>query len=337
MSSFLFPSPFLLLLLLLLSPPTSSYLPPPSILQSLLSTPNKCHVMPCCYDGLTARLISGHPSSFNVTFMSGFGVAASLGYSDTQIVTAEDMYRQSRVVCEALVNARRRVTQPLTPTSPPLPCIADGDTGHGGRESVRRTVFSFGRAGMAGVMIEDQAAPKRCGHVDGKRVVGMEEAVERVRAAVRARDEFEQVTGLPGPRVLARTDARGSVDYKGGGGFEEAVKRTEAFRDAGADMLFLESPRTVEEMRAWCDQVPGVPKLYNSLEGGKTPIVAPETLAEIGFSLAAYPLTMLSAGAKAQERALDRIAGGEDVNDLVLGFEDLKEKVRRWRGANATR
>ncbi|GMI20705.1 hypothetical protein TrRE_jg2169, partial [Triparma retinervis] len=210
--------------------------------------------------------------------------------------------------------------------SPPLPCIADGDTGYGGISSIRRTVLNYGRAGMAGVMIEDQVSPKRCGHVLGKDVVPFPSAVRRVRAACDARDEHSRSYGTPGPLILARTDARGSEAFGGEEGLEEALRRCRAFREAGADITFLESPRDKGEMRRFCEEVEG-PKLANMLEGGYTPIVGREELEEMGFSLAAYPLTLMSSAMKAMDEVLDKIAAGENCDGSILEFQNVKEKV----------
>ncbi|GMI25289.1 hypothetical protein TrCOL_g6813 [Triparma columacea] len=272
--------------------------------------------MPCCFDGLSARLISQHPASFNVTFMTGFGVAASLGYPDAGILSSTDNLQQAHAISSSLQNS----------LPSPLPCIADGDTGYGGPSSIRRTILNYGRAGMAGVMIEDQVSPKRCGHVDGKDVVDRDEAINRVRAACRARDEYESSYGTPGPLILARTDARGAERYGDKEGWEEAVERCKGFRKVGADITFMEAPRDVEEMRKYCREVEG-PKLANMLEGGKTPILTREELEDMGFSLAAYPLTLVSAAMKAMDSVLSKIAKGEDCADSILEFKDVKDKV----------
>lgn len=299
--------PFLPLALGLAPPSLPSASAPPAVLLALLSSPG-CHLMPCCYDGLTARLISRSPHGFNVTFQTGFGVAAVNGLSDSGTLGRAENVAAANTVSAALAGA--------------VPCIADGDTGHGSAASIRRTVLELGRAQMAGVMIEDQVSPKRCGHVDGKEVVGRAEAVRRVRIACAARDEFKGMYGAPGPLIVARTDARGVE----GGTLEEAIERCREFRAAGADVTFLEAPRSREEMREYCAAVGG-PKLYNSLEGGKTPLIGRGEAAEMGYSLAAYPLTLLSASVRAMEEALGKIAGGEDLGGDVLEFGRLKEVV----------
>jgi len=234
---------------------SSSALSPPAALRQLLSDTSTCHLMPCCYDGISARLVASSKADFKVTFQTGFGVSAAAGYSDSGVLGLSENAAAAFVVGEALGNVA------LSLNRAPLPCIADGDTGHGSPLAIRRTIFQFAKARMAGVMIEDQVSPKRCGHVDGKEVVDREEAVRRVKIACDARDDYEKLYGAPGPLILARTDARGVS----GGTLEEAIERCLAFREAGADITFLEAPQSVGEMSEYCSRVKG-PKLYNALE-----------------------------------------------------------------------
>ncbi|TYZ67154.1 hypothetical protein PybrP1_009360 [[Pythium] brassicae (nom. inval.)] len=173
-----------------------------------------------------------------------------------------------------------------------IPCIGDGDTGYGNALNVKRTVAAYARAGMAGIMLEDQVMPKRCGHTAGKAVVSREEAFTRIRAAVDARRE----SGVD-LVIMARTDARATHSL------EEAIARCREFVRLGADITFLEAPRSVDEMAQYCSQVPGY-KMANMLERGLTPILPPHELQAMGFALAAYPLTLLSASIKAMESAL---------------------------------
>lgn len=209
----------------------------------------------------------------------------------------------------------------LIPTNCFFILAQDGDTGYGNAVNVKRTVFGYARSGMAGIMIEDQVAPKRCGHVAGKSVVGFEEAVQRVQAACDARDEHGALHGIDtGPLVLARTDALVTD------GFEAAIERCLAFVEAGADMTFLEAPATVEQMREYCRRVPG-PKLANMLEQGTTPILPPRELKAMGYTMAAYPLTLLSASIKAMEEALQRIYTGLPTDDLIGTFPETKAAV----------
>ena len=204
-------------------------------------------LLPCAYDGLSARLIQ--QAGFEATFMTGFGVSGVRGYPDTQLISYKEMIDSASMVSEGLSNAA------LETINPPIPCIADGDTGYGNSMNVKRTIFGYGRAGMAGVMIEDQVAPKRCGHVSGKSVVNFQEAVNRIQAACDARDEYSAQYGVDsGPLILARTDAL-KTD-----GFDEAIRRCIAFRDAGADITFLEAPLSIQQMEQYCSKVSG-PKL----------------------------------------------------------------------------
>lgn len=252
--------------------------------------------MPCCFDALSAKLIEH--AGFEVTFLSGFGAsAARLGAPDTGLMSYAEVLDQAR-------NAMEPISIPL---------IADGDTGYGNAMNVQRTVQGFARAGCAAVMIEDQVAPKRCGHTEGKAVVSRAEAVERIHAAVEARTSHDIL-------ILARTDARRSH------GMDEALARAEAFSAAGADMLFVEEPYSVEEMATICTSVPGV-HLANMLEGGQTPILPPDELAEIGFSIAAYPLTLLSAAMKAMNAVLADLKDGRSPDAHLMPFAELRRQI----------
>jgi 2-methylisocitrate lyase-like PEP mutase family enzyme len=253
-------------------------------------------VMPCCFDALSGRLIE--QAGFPLTFMSGFAVSASrLALPDTGLISVTEMLDQGRNICDAVG----------------IPVIGDGDTGHGNPANVRRTVDQYARAGFAGVMIEDQVMPKRCGHTGVKEVVDLSEAIRRVRAAVDARDAGA------GTLIVARTDARSAL------GLEEALRRMQAFADLGADILFLEAPRDAAEMRRFCTEVPGI-KMANMLEEGITPILPPTELAEIGYGIAAYPLTLLSAAVFAMREALAELAAGRTPKRRV-DFRTLRELV----------
>uniref|UniRef100_A0AAV1TB74 Carboxyvinyl-carboxyphosphonate phosphorylmutase n=1 Tax=Peronospora matthiolae TaxID=2874970 RepID=A0AAV1TB74_9STRA len=232
-------------------------------------------VMPCCYDGLSAKLIER--AGFEVTFMTGFGVSAVHGLPDTQLVSFGEMSRTAGIICESLRD---------------IPCIGDADTGYGNAVNVKRTVAAYAQAGMAGILLEDQVSPKRCGHTAGKAVVSRDEAFARVRAAVDARREgqFDLV-------ILARTDARGTHSL------DEAIARCKEFVTLGADITFLEAPQSIEEMETYCREVPG-PKMANMVENGLTPVLLPEQLGKMGYTLVAYPITLLSASISAMEKAL---------------------------------
>jgi len=258
---------------------------------------NAIQVMPCCFDPLSAKLIE--MAGFPLTFMSGFAVsAARLGLPDTGLISYGEIVDQGRNICAAVS----------------IPVIGDGDTGYGNALNVKRTVRGYAAAGFASVMIEDQAWPKRCGHTRGKQVVDFGEAVARVRAAAAARDEGRDIM------ILARTDARATHDL------DEALRRARAFSEAGADMLFVEAPRSEAEMRRICAEVPGV-HMANMVEDGDTPLLAPKVLEEIGYRIAAYPLTLLSAAVKAMQGALEDMKAGIHPDDRLLKFSELRTIV----------
>lgn len=265
---------------------------PAARLRALLAE-NRLNLMPCCFDAMSARLIEA--AGFRVTFMSGFAVAAArLGLPDTGLMCYAEALDQGRAICQAVQ----------------IPVIGDADTGYGNALNVKRTVQGYAAAGFAGVMIEDQVWPKRCGHTRGKAVVERAEAIARIKAAVDARTEGQDIL------IVARTDARATH------GLGEAIARAQAFAAAGADILFIEAPSSVAEMATLCREVPGR-HLANMLEGGRTPILPPERLQELGFALAAYPLTLLSAAVRAMRDALDELSHGRDPAARLMPFDDL--------------
>ncbi|MCP4716399.1 MAG: isocitrate lyase/PEP mutase family protein, partial [Deltaproteobacteria bacterium] len=200
-------------------------------LRKLLNNPDII-IMPCCYDAFSARMI--REAGFGLTFMSGFAVsAARLGLPDTGLISYAEMIDQGRSICDAVS----------------IPVIGDGDTGYGNTANVKRTVHGYFQTGFAGIMIEDQRSPKRCGHTKGKEVVSREAALQRFRAAVEAREELRAM----GDDIIlmARTDARATH------GLGEALERAGLFGELGADILFVEAPESEDEMRALCPEVPG--------------------------------------------------------------------------------
>lgn len=259
-----------------------------------------CHLMPCCFDALSAKLVQ--QEDYPLTFMSGFAAsAARLGAPDLGLMSYGEVVDQVQHITSAIS----------------IPLIADGDTGYGNAMNVRRTVLGFAQAGAAAVMIEDQVAPKRCGHTPGKEVVSRDEAFDRIRAAVDARNEFISAGGSE-ILVLARTDAR--HEY----GLTEAIERSAHFAELGADILFVEAPQTESEMAEICQSLPG-PKMANIVEGGLTPELSVDVLHGIGYSLAAYPLTLLAASMKAMT---DSLRGMRERRSLhLMNFEELRERV----------
>ncbi len=260
--------------------------------------------MPCCFDGLSARLVE--QAGFPLTFMSGFAVsAARAALPDTGLLSVTEMLDQGRSICDAVS----------------IPVIGDGDTGHGNAVNVHRTVAQFARAGFAGLMIEDQVAPKRCGHTGVKEVVAATEARRRMRAAVSAREQGADMV------IVARTDARSALEASLGPerALTEAIDRLKAFADLGADLLFLEAPRDQAEMARCCREVPGL-HMVNMLEGGITPLLPVPRLSELGYSIAAYPLTLLGCAVHAMQVALAQLAAGQTPKYRV-SFERLRSIV----------
>jgi 2-methylisocitrate lyase-like PEP mutase family enzyme len=268
---------------------------PADRLRALLRRPGIL-VMPGCHDAMSARLVE--EAGFELGFMSGFAVSASrLGMPDTGLISYAEMVEQGRNICRAAS----------------IPLIGDGDTGFGGAQNIKRTVEGYALAGFACIMLEDQVAPKRCGHTEGKSVVGRDEALMRIRAAVDARDAGTDIL------IMARTDARACISL------DEAIARCQAFREIGADITFLEAPVSEDEMRRYCTEVPG-PKMANLIEGGKTPLLFPPRLEAIGYTIAVYPLTMLNVSIGAMREALGQLKAGQRAA-AAMDFEALKAAV----------
>lgn len=264
-------------------------------LRDLLQQPGLL-TMPGCHDAMSAKLIE--QAGFKFGFMSGFAVSASqLGVADTGLVSYGEMVTQGRAICSSVS----------------IPMFGDGDTGFGNAVNVKRTVQGYANAGFGCIMLEDQVMPKRCGHTKGKVTVSREEAFSRIQAAIDARNEGLDIL------IMARTDSRATHDL------DEAIFRANEFVRLGADITFLEAPESEQEMREYCNSVPG-PKMANMIEHGKTPVLPPEQLEEIGYKIAVYPLTLLNASILAMRKSLAMIQDGK-VPTNVLDFEDLKSAV----------
>jgi len=262
-------------------------------LRKLLEGPEILTV-PGCYDAMTARLIQR--AGFPAAFMSGFSVSASrLAMPDTGLITYTEMVEQGQNICEAVS----------------IPVFGDGDTGYGNAVNVQRTVRGYARAGFSCIMIEDQVSPKRCGHTRGKQTVDRKEAFSRIQAAVDVRNAGEDIL------IMARTDANATE------GLEEAVFRAKTFAEIGADITFMEAPLNEDEMQYYCENVAG-PKMANMVEQGKTPLLRPEKLQEIGYKIVAYPLTLMLAGIRAMENALKDMLYGSRTQELAE-FAHLRE------------
>jgi 2-methylisocitrate lyase-like PEP mutase family enzyme len=268
-------------------------------LRELITSPGII-TMPCCYDAFSAKLIE--QAGFSVSFMSGFAVsAARLGMPDTGLISYAEMLDQGRNICDAV----------------DIPVFGDGDTGYGNPVNVKRTVHGYIQAGFAGIMIEDQRSPKRCGHTVGKDVVERGEAVRRMAAAMEAREEARaEGSDIV---IVARTDARATL------GLDEAIERSRIFARLGADVLFVEAPESLAELKKIGRDVPGC-TMANVLEQGVTPVFSPKELEGFGFDIVAYPLTLISAAALAMRDALAKLKSGESV-EAILSFSEMKEVV----------
>ena len=252
--------------------------------------------IPSCFDALSAKLIE--QTGFDVMFMSGFAASASrIGEPDLGVMTLTEVLDQLNNITDA--------------TS--LPVIGDGDTGYGNAMNVQRTVKSFAKIGCAGVLIEDQLSPKRCGHTPGKDVVSREEAFDRIRASVDAREEKDIL-------IMARTDANHTH------GIKEAIERAQIFHELGSDILFVEAPKTEDEMRLICQEVPGC-KIANIVEGGLTPNLSMKELEDIGYNMAVYPLTALSSAMKAMVDSLNKLKTDDDRSSNLMSFTELRKRV----------
>lgn len=254
-------------------------------------------VAPGAYDAWSARLIerAGLPA----VYMTGYGAAASiLGVPDLGLVTATEMADHASRLASAVS----------------LPVIADADTGFGDVLNIRRTVQLYERANVAAIQLEDQVSPKKCGHMENKQVVEMDEMVKRIKTAVFSRQNPDTV-------IIARTDARAIF------GMDEALRRSEAYIKAGADMLFVEAPQSDEELELICSTFKGVPLLANVVEAGKTPYHSAKELQEMGFSLAIFPITTLLAATKAVSDSLAELSvHGRLVGETpVVNFNDFNE------------
>jgi len=254
-------------------------------------------VAPGAFDAMSARLVEA--AGFPAVYLTGFGVTASLlGRPDVGLLTMTEM-----------VQAASRMRSAVE-----VPVIADADTGYGNALNVIRTVREYEAAGVAGIHLEDQVAPKRCGHLAGKQVVPADTMADRVRAAVAARHDPDFV-------LIARTDAR-AVE-----GLDAAIERARRYRDAGADMLFVEALRSEAEIEQVADTFRDVPLLFNWAEGGKTPPMGRDRLRELGFRLVICPISALLAATDAVRAVLGRIARDGTPTGAVQDLPGLNDFV----------
>ncbi|MDO8957326.1 MAG: isocitrate lyase/phosphoenolpyruvate mutase family protein [Deltaproteobacteria bacterium] len=270
----------------------SSRRTPGSILRDLLKSP-EILIAPGAHNAFTARIIE--QSGFKAVYMTGSGAAMDLlGLPDLGLLTMSEMVAHARNIVQA--------------TS--LPVIADADTGYGNALNVMRTVREYEGAGVAGLHIEDQVAPKRCGHFSGKEVISREEMIGKIKAALDSRRDQNLV-------VIARTDARAVL------GLQEAIERGVAYAEAGADMIFVDAPESAEELSLIARSIPA-PLMANLSEGGKTPLLSAQELQDMGYKLVIYPRSAAGAAAKAIQElmaVLKRDGTTEKYLDRIISFE----------------
>lgn len=265
---------------------------------------------PGVFDGISARVADR--MGFPALYMTGYGTVAShLGLPDAGLASYTEMLGRVQTLASV--------------TTTPL--IADGDTGYGGLLNVQRTVRGYEQAGAAAIQLEDQEFPKKCGHTPGRRVIPMEDMVAKIRVAVESRNSSDFL-------IIARTDARTTL------GLDEALRRGEAYAKAGADILFIESPESEEEMAKICASF-DTPCLANIVEGGRTPVVSRDRLVELGYAIAIFPATgFLAMGAalasvygtlKTEGASVGVTAPMDDFMDFsrMMGFEEVWDFDKR--------
>ena len=256
-------------------------------------------LMPGVWDPLSALIVQ--QAGFSTAFVSGFAVSGTLlGRPDVGYLTQTEMAEVAQRVCSSVPN---------------LNVVVDADTGYGDPMTVRRTVELWEQAGAAGLFLEDQVWPKRCGHMDGKQVVEREDWLAKLRAACDHREHLH---------VTARTDARAAVSLN------EALERAKMARDCGVDALFVEAPQSVEEMEAIANALPDITLVANMVEKGKTPLLTPSELADLGFRLIVSPLSLLLSAVQAMSTAAQRLAHDGSLRtylDDVAPFDSFTDLV----------
>lgn len=257
----------------------------PARLRALLSRPG-CVVAPGVADALAARLVA--LEGFDAVYMTGFGTSLTrLGVPDVGLLTATEMVDNATRIVDASG----------------LPVIADADTGYGNPINMRRTVRDYERAGVAAIHVEDQVWPKRCGHLAGKRVIPTAEMVAKIKAGCDVRTNADFM-------IIARCDAI-AVE-----GLEPALERGERYREAGADMLFIEAPVGREAVERVAAHFKGVPLLYNMAASGKTPDLPADELGRLGFKLAIYPNWVILAAIPAMQSMLRHLKKGGGIGEM---------------------
>jgi len=256
-------------------------------------------VMPGVYDALSAKIAA--KAGFEVMFITGYSLSATLlGEPDFGLLTQTEVVDAAQRICSVVET----------------PVIVDADTGYGNAINVIRTVEDLIRAGAAGMFLEDQVWPKRCGHMNGKQVISLDEQLNKLRAAVEAKRSNDFF-------IVARTDSRQGL------GLDEAIRRGRAFKDAGADAVFIEAPENKEEMKEISKNVPG-PLVANMLERGVTPLMGPDELKQLGFAMVVWPLAPLYSVAKSLTEVyttLRREGSTLSILDRLMPFDDFNRIV----------
>jgi 2-methylisocitrate lyase-like PEP mutase family enzyme len=262
-------------------------------LRDLLNS-GKTIMAPGAYDGLSSRLVS--LAGFDAVYASGGAIARSAGYPDIGLLSFTEIIERIEKIVEAS----------------DIPVIADADTGFGGTANVQRTVRALERIGVAGFHLEDQTFPKRCGHLDNKSLIDTEEMCQKIKVA---RASLHDTNCL----VIARTDAI-AIE-----GFEAALVRAQRYVDAGADMIFVEAPETLEQIQIIAQRIPG-PKLMNMFYGGKTPLVSLQALAELGYQLVIVPSDLQRAAIHAMKKILVELKRSGDSHAMSAELTSFSER-----------
>lgn len=275
--------------------------------KALLKQPN-AFLLPGAYDGMTARLVEEF--GFPAIYATGAGISNSqLGWADVGLTTLSE-----------IVDVVSRMADVTT-----VPIVVDGDTGFGNAINVIRTVKSLERAGASAIQLEDQVSPKKCGHFNGKQIISKTEMVNKIKAAVDSRND-EHFT------IIARTDATAI------NGIEDAIDRANAYKEAGADVIFVEAPTTIEQLKAITAGVPNVPHILNMVEGGKTPLLSLKEAEELGFHIMLCANTILRSAIKGIRDSLSVLKqdeSQENIHDLICSWEERQnlfklKQINQW-------
>jgi len=270
-------------------------------------------VAPGAYDVFSAKMIE--KIGFKTVYMTGYGTSASiLGKPDVGLLSMTEMSKRAGDIAKA-VN---------------VPVIADADTGYGNPLNVRRTVMEYERGGVAGIQLEDQVFPKKCGHMMGRKIIPKEEMVQKIKAACDVREDKDFV-------IIARTDAR--TNY----GLDEAIARGKAYQEAGADLIFIESPESIEEMQKINSEFSKIPTLANMVEGGRSPNLTIDELEKLGFSIVIFstgPLYSATKGVKdyltelktkgTTSSRINKMISFKEFNELI-GLQDYLDLEKKYQ------